>query len=95
MRFYNVHFEKYETVAMFAPNLEEVGHLVDIYLALNFAKDPQFQISQPNMSNLSTLESGYLQAAIALNAIGYGLYDRQAGWRVVPLWQQPLKLKLR
>ena len=91
MHLYNVRFQKFEAMDIFASNAEEADHLVQIYLGLNHIEAAEYEICCPVLAkHLSTLECIHMQAASAMNSPGCGVYDSHAGWKIVPLWyQQP------
>jgi len=94
MNLYQANFDDCEALAVFAESSEQAEHLVGILLACNFAEDTRFSLSEPvGLSNLSQLEICQLQAALALNVQGCGVYNRHSGWQVVRAWQYPLTLK--
>lgn len=91
MECYHVQFKKFRDVAFFAKNADEVKHLVEIYLSIHLSKNAEYQISLPvDLTHVSRLEFYQLQAALAKNVAGCGVYDRENGWKILPVWQHTL-----
>jgi hypothetical protein len=93
LNLYHVQFSDCEGLPIFAESSELAEHLVGILLASNFAEDTCFSLSEPvGLLHLSQLEICQLQAALALNVQGCGVYNRHSGWQIVRAWQYPLTL---
>lgn len=89
MRIYKVEFEKFEGVVLFAPNLQEAELLVEIYLAFHGVENVAYNLRCVNSKQFTSLKFELLQKAATSNAVGCGVYSRQNGWKIVPLWLHP------
>ena len=94
MQLFHLQFIEFEDLAIFAKNAREAQVLVDQYLSSNFVEGTRYQISHPiHFSHVSRLEFYQLQAALAINVQGRGVYDRGMGWTIEPLCQYALSSK--
>lgn len=94
MNLYHVQFGDFEGLAIFAESSAQAGHLVRIFLASNFVEDTCFRLSEPvGLPYISWLENYQLQAALALNVQGCGVYSSSTGWQIVRASQYPLTRK--
>lgn len=94
MQLFQIDFDEYESLAMFADSLERAKYLVDIFLTFNFADGTSFEVNHPVAPPYITAdEHREILEASAQNIQGIGIYHPLTGWQIVRVWEYPLTRK--
>lgn len=79
---------------IFANDRAEAAHLVKVYMVFNFGEHIEYEIHDAiDPMHLDRKARQFHFDAIARDEQGFGTFDPETGWNIVPVWEYPFEPK--
>lgn len=79
---------------IFAMDRAEAERLVKSYMVFNFGERIEYQIHDAiDRMHLDRKTRAFHDDAVAREEQGFGTFDPETGWNIVPVWEHPFEPK--